>query len=121
LLSKVSPDQLLRALGLSSVVVTDAAQTVLSQERTLREITGGLALADLDLEVVKEYARSSRLLIRELQLSGGNQAIIVNGRVSHLTHRLRPCLLQLMAGYWPHRSGGVCSSGFQCLTGLRAT
>ena len=91
LLSRVSADQLLRALGLSSMaVVNDVVQTVLSQERTLREITGGLSLADLDPKVFDDYVRSSRLLIRELRLSSGDQALIVNGRVSHLAYC--PCL-----------------------------
>jgi UDP-glucose:glycoprotein glucosyltransferase len=85
LLPKLSPDQLLQALGLASVVVDgDIVQTVLSQERTLREITGGVALADIDSEVFNNYMRSSRLLVRELRLGSGDHAVIVNGRVSHL-------------------------------------
>jgi UDP-glucose:glycoprotein glucosyltransferase len=83
LLSKISPYQLLQALGLSPVSVDgDVVQTVLSQERILHEITGGVALADLDVRAFNDYVRSSRLLVRELRLSKGDHAVIMNGRVS---------------------------------------
>jgi UDP-glucose:glycoprotein glucosyltransferase len=85
LLSQLSPDQLLQALGFASVIVDhDVGQTVLSQEHTLRAITGGVELAEADPEVFNDYLRSSRLLVRELRLKSGDQALIVNGRVSRI-------------------------------------
>ena len=85
LLSKISHNQLLQALGLPAVAVDGGArQTILSQERTLREIIGEGALADLDVEVYNDYVQSSRLLVRELRLDSGDHAVIMNGRVSYL-------------------------------------
>ena len=90
LLPKLSPDQLLRALDLTSVLADDGvAQTVLSQELTFREI--GVAPVDLDAKVLHDYMRSIRHLVRELQLGSGDHAVIVNGRVSNLF----PSLLSL--------------------------
>lgn len=123
LLSGVSPDQLLHVLGLASVVVVnDTPQTVLSQERTLRDITGGLAVfADLDTEVYDDYVRSSRLFVRELQLNSGDQAIIVNGRVSRLAHSLFLYSQRPMTDCWPNRLRGVRGSGLQCLANIRTS
>lgn len=85
LLSKISHNQLLQALGLSAVAVDEGArQTILSRERTLREIIGEGALADLDVKVYNDYVQSSRLLVRELRLDSGDRAVIMNGRVSYL-------------------------------------
>lgn len=82
LLSNISAKKLLRALGLDSVVVDGgSSQTVLSPEHTLRQITGGISLADMDLQAHEEYEQSSRLLVRDANLQYGEQAIIINGRV----------------------------------------
>lgn len=94
LLSKLSPNNLLQALGLVSVVDGDDVQTVLSQERILREISGGVALVNLDVEIFNHYMRSSRRLVRELGLNSGDHAVIVNGRVSGFI--LLPVSLLLM-------------------------
>ncbi|KAF7983169.1 hypothetical protein HWV62_23402 [Athelia sp. TMB] len=80
-LSTVSPDHLIRALGLAPVkFVHDGPQTVLSQEQALRKITGGIAYTDFDAEVHADYVRACVALISELRLSPGDSAIIVNGR-----------------------------------------
>lgn len=79
-LSKVSPSELMQALGLESAVVNgDGAQTILSQERALRQITGGV---DISTEGHEAYVRSSHLLARGFRLKSGDQALVVNGRVS---------------------------------------
>jgi UDP-glucose:glycoprotein glucosyltransferase len=95
LLSKLSPNELLQALGLASVVDGDNVQTALSQERILREISGGIALVDLDVDVFNDYMKSSRCLVRELRLDSGDHAVVVNGRVSDLF----PSLLSLLSTY----------------------
>ena len=82
LLSNISAKKLLQALGLDSAVFDGGStQTVLSSEHTLRQVTGGISLADMDLQVHEEYEISSRLLVRDANLKHGEQAIIVNGRV----------------------------------------
>lgn len=82
LLSNITAKNLLRALGLDSFVFDGGSpQTVLSPERTLRQITGGISLADMDHQVYEEYEKSSRLLVRDANLKYGEQAIIINGRV----------------------------------------
>lgn len=81
-LSTVSPDQLLRALGFAPVNFGhDGPQTVLSQEQTLRQLTGGAAFTDFDREVHADYVRACNSLIQELHLSPGDNGIVVNGRV----------------------------------------
>lgn len=88
-LSEISPKKLLQALGLNSAAVdVEMAQTFLSPEHSLRQITNGIALADMSLEIHKEYIRSCRLLTRELHLQSGEQYIIVNGRVSIIAFRV---------------------------------
>lgn len=82
LLSKVSPARLLHALGLELAVAADSPQVPLSGEGVLRELTGGVALGDMDSDAYAQYVRSSRLVVRELQLAPGEQALILNGRVS---------------------------------------
>jgi UDP-glucose:glycoprotein glucosyltransferase len=103
LLSKLSPNKLLQALGLASVVDGDDVQTALSQEHILREISGGVALVDIDVEIFNDYMRSSRRLVRELRLDSGDHAVVVNGRVSDPF----PSLLSLLSTYdlsgcWPY-------------------
>lgn len=81
-LSKASPSHLLRALGLESPVApNDSPQVPMSQEETLSELTGGVAVSDFEPESYAKYVKTSRLVTRELQLTPGQQALVVNGRV----------------------------------------
>lgn len=82
-LSGIKPSQFLRAWGLDVAVVGgEDSQTVLSQEQALHQITGGTKLSDLSSKVHADYIRATRLILRELSINGGDQAVILNGRVS---------------------------------------
>ncbi|KAG5641244.1 hypothetical protein DXG03_005668 [Asterophora parasitica] len=79
LLSKTTPDQLLRVLGFE--VPTESTQTVLSQDERVQALTGGVKVAEFDAKRYADYVTASRLLARDIQISPGQQALLVNGRV----------------------------------------
>lgn len=79
-LVSVSPAQVLLALGLDvSVAADDRLQADLSHDGLLDENVGE---GKFDEEVYATFVKSSRLVARELHVSPGEQALIVNGRVS---------------------------------------
>ncbi|KAK0480614.1 UDP-glucose:glycoprotein glucosyltransferase-domain-containing protein [Armillaria novae-zelandiae] len=80
LLSKSSPAQLIRALGLDAPLATDGgrSQRPLSQEGTFQALAGQ---SEVDSETMAQLMKSSRLLIRDMQLPAGSQGILVNGRI----------------------------------------
>lgn len=79
-LHRMAPSRLLEILGLGNVATPgDSTQIVISSEGTLDDILGGSILEDAEYEA---YLKSSRLMAHELRLAPGEQAVIVNGRVS---------------------------------------
>ncbi|RPD60390.1 glycosyltransferase family 24 protein [Lentinus tigrinus ALCF2SS1-7] len=76
LLSRLTPEQLLSALGLSSAEVSDdnGAQEPFSFD----DIIGTKAFTGEDC---MKYLTASRLVVRQLELKPGEQALVVNGRV----------------------------------------
>jgi len=85
LLSKATPPRLLRALGLDVPPPvsppSDGPQIPLSKDDD-DDLTGGVGLSGYSAEEYDRFVRSSRLVARELQLAPGQQALVVNGRVS---------------------------------------
>ncbi|KAL6299204.1 glycosyltransferase family 24 protein [Sparassis latifolia] len=81
-LHRVSPSRLLKVLGLSEPSVPiHSPQVVISPEGSLDDILGGTLLEDAGQETYEDFVQASRLLVRELGLAAGEQAVIVNGRV----------------------------------------
>ncbi|KAG7448716.1 uncharacterized protein BT62DRAFT_965246 [Guyanagaster necrorhizus] len=80
LLSKSSPAQLMTALGLEATLSTDggSSQLPLSQEGTFQALAGQ---SKVDPKKMSQLIKSSRLLVRDIQLPAGSQGILVNGRV----------------------------------------
>lgn len=118
-LSKATPSRLLRALGLDSPAAPNyGPQTVLSQQDTLNELTGGVASDDFSAEAYAQFTKSSRLVARELQLGPGQQALLINGRVSvpHISPRL--ILKSCDEGGWPLRRRGIRRRRLQSLAGV---
>ncbi|KAJ7032380.1 UDP-glucose:glycoprotein glucosyltransferase-domain-containing protein [Mycena alexandri] len=82
LLSKASPVRLLRALGLD--VPVPASPNDVPQIPLLKEddqLTDGAGIPTFSAEDYSSFVRSSRLVVRELQLAPGEQALVANGRV----------------------------------------
>ncbi|KAJ7651981.1 glycosyltransferase family 24 protein [Mycena polygramma] len=78
LLSKASSARLLRVLGLDTPVSpSDGSQIPLSTD----DLTEGVGISGYSSANYDEFVRSSRLIVRDLQLAPGHQALIVNGRV----------------------------------------
>ncbi len=71
------------ALGLEAPLSTDGgrSQIPLSQEGTFQALAGQ---SEVDTEKIAQLMKSSRLLIRDIQLPAGSQGILVNGRVSEM-------------------------------------
>ncbi|KAG6885729.1 hypothetical protein C0993_010556 [Termitomyces sp. T159_Od127] len=78
-LSKISVEQLLRALDLSFDGMQ--TQTVLSRDEAMRTVTQGLKLAELSEMQYGEYVTASRLVVRALDVEPGKRAVLVNGRL----------------------------------------
>lgn len=83
LLSEASPAKLLHAFGLNTLVVTDdGPQIIVSGEESLQELAKGIPLNEMDMNAYDHFVKSSRLVVRELQIAPGKQALLINGRVS---------------------------------------
>ncbi len=80
LLSKASPSNLLQAIDLLSQP-NRPGQTLQDMPYSFDEITGGIALADLDEDVYRRYVHSSRLVAEKVGLVPGAAGLIINGRV----------------------------------------
>lgn len=97
----------MQALGLDSVIVDDSdnAQAVLSQERVVRKLTGGV---DISAEEYATYVKSNCVLARAFKLKKGDQAVIINGRVCFSTFSVNTCCVLIgwstIIGRGPHRS-----------------
>ncbi|KAJ7785207.1 UDP-glucose:glycoprotein glucosyltransferase-domain-containing protein [Mycena maculata] len=84
LLSKASAPRLLRALGLDTAtdapaVQSDGTQIPLVEDR--EDLTDGVRISGYSAEEYDRFVRSSRLVVRDLQLAPGAKALVVNGRV----------------------------------------
>ncbi|THV04765.1 glycosyltransferase family 24 protein [Dendrothele bispora CBS 962.96] len=86
LLSKVSPNRLLLALGLTDPVTpkTDGSsseQTPLqTQADHLREILGGVKPSEFNASTHTRFVDMGRRLLKEMGIAPGEKAILVNGR-----------------------------------------
>ncbi|KAF9027018.1 hypothetical protein BDZ89DRAFT_1102004 [Hymenopellis radicata] len=78
LISKSSPTQLMSALGMESPTSQPGSQAPISAEGSFQTLAGE---AKYDQDRVARYLRAFRLLLKELQIAPGSQAVIVNGRV----------------------------------------
>jgi hypothetical protein len=78
-LSKASPSRLLRALGPETPVFPNGdSQVPISEQESLSELLEGVTV---EPESYTQYVKTSRLVLRELQLTPGQQALIIDGRV----------------------------------------
>ncbi|KAG6887758.1 hypothetical protein C0995_013010 [Termitomyces sp. Mi166 len=79
-LSKTSPEQLLRALGMGSSLSFDVdgtqTQTVLTQDEVMRVVTQGVKVAEFSETQYGEYVLESRLVARELGVKPGERAVV---------------------------------------------
>ena len=85
LLRNIAPSHLLNILDLGPVfspAIID--QTVASADGALGDIFGGALVADAseDKENYEEFVRASQFIVRKMKLAPGEQALVVNGRVS---------------------------------------
>jgi hypothetical protein len=80
LLSKASPSNLLQAIDLLSQP-NRPGQTQQDMPYFFDDITGGIAIADLDEGVYRQYIQSSRLVAEKVGLIPGAAGLIINGRV----------------------------------------
>lgn len=81
-LSKTSPSLLLDALGLSETpTLGEDNQVVMTSKDTLIDILNDSSVDSIEEAGHEEYLKSCQLLVRALNLSPGEQALVVNGRV----------------------------------------
>ncbi|KAI9428853.1 UDP-glucose:glycoprotein glucosyltransferase-domain-containing protein [Lactarius indigo] len=82
LLSKATASQLLQALGpRDDSGSRQDGQTVLSMASPLDEITGGVALADVDQDDYQRYVQTGKLVAKMAGLAPGASGLIINGRI----------------------------------------
>ena len=83
LFSGTSPSELLTAVGLTpSPSTEDESQAVFTQESVIEKLKGGNGSKEDNEAGYRDYVISSSLVAREIGLRPGQQALIVNGRVS---------------------------------------
>jgi len=83
LFASMSPSELLIAVGLASPPLTeDESQTVLTQESLIERLKKGDGSKEDSKKAYRDYVLSSSLVAREIGLRPGQQALVVNGRVS---------------------------------------
>ncbi len=83
LLSKATPVSLLSALGLDGPAVpSESTQIPIGQRDAFKDISGGISVSGILPEEYAEYVKTSRLVARAIQLTPGEAALVVNGRVS---------------------------------------
>lgn len=83
LLSKATPVSLLSALDLDDPVVpSESTQIPIGQRDTFKSLSGGISVSGILPEEYGEYVKTSRLVARAIQLTPGEAALVVNGRVS---------------------------------------
>ncbi len=92
-MSKSSPARLLNALGLEPPTSQPGSQTPISAEGSLQTLAGE---AKYDQDRVARYLRASRLLLKEVHITPGSQAVITNGRVSDMRTTITTLMLILI-------------------------
>lgn len=82
-LRTTSPEQLLQILRLAEAETRqERSQIVLQQNNMLDDLLRGVNTSSIRADSYANHERQSRELLKLLQLSPGEQALIVNGRVS---------------------------------------
>ncbi|KAJ7485860.1 glycosyltransferase family 24 protein [Mycena latifolia] len=84
LLSKASAARLLRGLGLEApvpVTPSEGSQIPLAKDTEKEDLTEGVGISGYSAGEYAAFVRSGRLVARELQLTPGQQGLVVNGRV----------------------------------------
>ena len=85
LLRQLSASQLLTVLAHGPVISQGTVdQVVMSADGPLLELFSGALIADVadDRETVEHFMKASQFLVKKLKLAPGEQALVVNGRVS---------------------------------------
>ena len=83
LFTSISPSELLTAVGFApQPPIENESQTVLTQESVIEKLTNGNSVKGDTRKGYHDYVISSSLVAREIGLRPGQQALIVNGRVS---------------------------------------
>ena len=83
LFTGTSPSELLAAVGLVQPSLEEnGSQTVFTQESLIEKLTKDDGSNGDNKKMYRDYVLSSRLVAREIGLRPGQQALIVNGRVS---------------------------------------
>ena len=80
-----SPATLAQALGIqldTAAAVANDEQVPITMAEALTKLTGGVMLDDVAPEEYVDYVRASQLVARDLQISPGQLALVINGRVS---------------------------------------
>ena len=80
-----SPATLAQALGIqldTAAAVANDEQVPIRMAEALTKLTGGVMLDDVAPEEYVDYVRASQLVARDLQISPGQLALVINGRVS---------------------------------------
>ena len=80
-----SPATLAQALGIqldTAAAVANDEQVPITMAEALTKLTGGVTLDDVAPEEYVDYVRASQLVARDLQISPGQLALVINGRVS---------------------------------------
>ncbi|KAH9024388.1 UDP-glucose:glycoprotein glucosyltransferase-domain-containing protein [Lactarius pseudohatsudake] len=96
LLSKATASQLLQAIGpRGDPGSRQDGQTVLSVASPLDEITGGVALADIDQDDYQRYVQTGKLVAKMAGLPPGASGLIINGRDYEMAKRVQPVLSAL--------------------------
>jgi len=82
LFANTSPSELLTAVGLAPPRVENESQTVLTRESMIERLAKANGSKEGSGQRYRDYVLSSSLVAREIGLRPGQQALIVNGRVS---------------------------------------
>lgn len=83
LFASTSASELLTAVGLASPsLMENESQTVLTQESLIEKLRKSNVSKEDSKKAYRHYVLSSSLVAREIGLRPGQQALVVNGRVS---------------------------------------
>ena len=112
-MSKLSPSQLLEAIGAHSAPDPgNDRQNSPSNDGVPEAILE--AISNSDTTAHDRYIKSSRVLIRELQILPGEQALVVNGRVGGHDY-LSFIIIEIVQVIGPLRAGSFSSADFGVL------
>lgn len=82
-IQKATPVQLLHVLGLVEIETSqESIQMVIPQNNVLDELLAGTVMSGSGSDMYDHFIRSSEVLVKLLKLAPGDQALVVNGRVS---------------------------------------